>query len=598
MSISQFSKALRAKADATVNAQASNMLQELLKGSKAVFDPKNPLSMLSGASLLSKGTIQTVDSSDKTQISYRDRNLSLTFREAGEKQGKTALVLTADDLSAVFKKLNIVNTTGKDPIQIYINFLITNFGNSYKAKHFEFYTEDSTGKITKDNTRYGNRLLSDVFKQDANKDYELKNTTNRIKSFRGLNFSHANALTHLASFLVYQNNPGSTVVKQGPLINEMSARIVQYFERGHVIAQTTGRAIISSKYVTSIKDSSGKETNPILLLIQLSEKLDTTSSKLENGNRELLANIQKDFNSKNPRMNIQFQAKFDEKGLGNQDTAKLSTSLALVSTLQKLLNISLMEQSKEDKAQVRANIKATANSLDTFAKVLEDFIKKLSKDNSALYNSLANVLSASGQESFLVDLKSSDTLRDYIFNNTKSIFDTGKPTPDLKISSPSVPVKKISTKKPTLPKLKPVIARLKTDLEQRSKKASKQLKISKDVAVASTMQPIINLPMLMMQINSNLHDQIKANMGAGNRKDVLNYRSGRFAESAKVERLSESRQGMITAFYSYMKNPYATFSRGGRQDRPYTRDPKLLISKSIRELAGAQVANRMRAVLV
>jgi len=108
----------------------------------------------------------------------------------------------------------------------------------------------------------------------------------------------------------------------------------------------------------------------------------------------------------------------------------------------------------------------------------------------------------------------------------------------------------------------------------------------------------INLPMLMMQINASLHDQIKENMGTGDRRDILNYRTGRFAQSAKVEKLSESRQGMITAFYSYMKNPYATFSRGGQQDRPYTRDPKLLISKSIRELAGTQVANRMRAVLV
>jgi hypothetical protein len=55
---------------------------------------------------------------------------------------------------------------------------------------------------------------------------------------------------------------------------------------------------------------------------------------------------------------------------------------------------------------------------------------------------------------------------------------------------------------------------------------------------------------------------------------------------------------MLTAFYSYMKNPYSTFSQGGRQQNPRSRDPKLLISKSIRELAGAQVANRMRAVNV
>jgi hypothetical protein len=138
-----------------------------------------------------------------------------------------------------------------------------------------------------------------------------------------------------------------------------------------------------------------------------------------------------------------------------------------------------------------------------------------------------------------------------------------------------------------------------TNLTKKSKlpktPGSKKLSVSPSREVPIS---LVNLPMLMLSINSNLHDQIKANMGTGNRRDVLNYRTGRFAESAKVERLSESRQGMITAFYSYMKNPYATFSRGGRQDRPYTRDPKLLISKSIRELAGNQIANRMRAVLI
>lgn len=108
----------------------------------------------------------------------------------------------------------------------------------------------------------------------------------------------------------------------------------------------------------------------------------------------------------------------------------------------------------------------------------------------------------------------------------------------------------------------------------------------------------ISLASLQVLLNNSLVEQIKRNMGDGSRRDILNLRSGRFAESVKVERLSESREGMITAFYSYMKNPYATFSRGGQQERPYTRDPKLLIAKSIREIASQQVANRLRAVNV
>jgi len=107
-----------------------------------------------------------------------------------------------------------------------------------------------------------------------------------------------------------------------------------------------------------------------------------------------------------------------------------------------------------------------------------------------------------------------------------------------------------------------------------------------------------SLVSLQNLLNQNLHTQIQKNMGTGLRRDVLNYQTGRFAESAKVEKMSQSREGMITAFYSYMRNPYATFSTGGAQESPATRDPKLLISRSIREIGATMVGNRMRAVLV
>jgi hypothetical protein len=105
-----------------------------------------------------------------------------------------------------------------------------------------------------------------------------------------------------------------------------------------------------------------------------------------------------------------------------------------------------------------------------------------------------------------------------------------------------------------------------------------------------------SLTNLQNLINRQLQDVISANMGDGDSRSVLNYRTGRLAGSAKVESMSQSRAGMITAFYSYMKNPYATFSEGGRQSSPQSRDPKLLISKSIREIAANQVGNRLRAV--
>lgn len=107
-----------------------------------------------------------------------------------------------------------------------------------------------------------------------------------------------------------------------------------------------------------------------------------------------------------------------------------------------------------------------------------------------------------------------------------------------------------------------------------------------------------NLISLQNLINQSLVERVKQNMGRGDRRDILNLRSGRFAESVKVERMTQSREGMITAFYSYMKNPYATFSEGGLQSSPRTRDPKLLIARSIRDIASQQVQNRLRSVSV
>ena len=111
-------------------------------------------------------------------------------------------------------------------------------------------------------------------------------------------------------------------------------------------------------------------------------------------------------------------------------------------------------------------------------------------------------------------------------------------------------------------------------------------------------QDLYSLVSLQLLINTNLQNVISAKMGSGSETNVLNYRTGRFAASVKVERMSRSREGMITAFYSYMKNPYQTFESGYRQGTIKARDPKLLIAQSIREIAATKVANRMRAVSI
>jgi len=205
---------------------------------------------------------------------------------------------------------------------------------------------------------------------------------------------------------------------------------------------------------------------------------------------------------------------------------------------------------------------------------------------AALQNRLANTFLGPNIQKF-VDGKSSYSFKEYL---TLALVNTlsGKTiTPfNQKISKGK---EKSFTQK--------ILSNIGTELKVQPKKQPKS-GISKSSYISKNIRDTLNLISLQNLINRQLQDVISANMGDGDRRNILNYRTGRLAASAKVERMSESRAGMITAFYSYMKNPYATFSDGGRQSIPKTRDPKLLISKSIREIAATQVANQLRAVNV
>jgi hypothetical protein len=148
------------------------------------------------------------------------------------------------------------------------------------------------------------------------------------------------------------------------------------------------------------------------------------------------------------------------------------------------------------------------------------------------------------------------------------------------------------------PKLKQPEKHRKKPTAKKSAKVKDTAKVLPLAAPRLELPAQTNLTSLQNLINRQLQDVISANMGDGDSRSVLNYRTGRLAGSARVERLTQSRSGMITAFYSYMKNPYATFSEGGQQPNPRSRDPKLLISRSIREIAATKVANQLRAVNV
>lgn len=159
--------------------------------------------------------------------------------------------------------------------------------------------------------------------------------------------------------------------------------------------------------------------------------------------------------------------------------------------------------------------------------------------------------------------------------------------------NPRLISKKVNKIDKPVPKTKEI-----AELKKLRDKVSKVRKDPKQFKEAPALDPQLSLFSLKEFINTHLQDVISANMGDGDSRSVLNYRTGRFASTVAVENLTQSREGMITAFYSYMKNPYATFSEGGAQQYPKSRDPKLLISKSIREIVAEKLANKLRAVSI
>lgn len=297
----------------------------------------------------------------------------------------------------------------------------------------------------------------------------------------------------------------------------------------------------------------------------------------------------------NPRSAAEMQISID-----NSEVGKLlaSAGASLSNLIKTAENSSKLDNISDPKLQTTQQASQFATQLGgMFKKIgaLADIAKSLGNNvETASNNTLKKYIDALLKKTdefgeILLNAEGSDSVKTAIVKTGIAGL-TGKKLPPpsaSKVSAKQVAPKNTSSKsKVNAPKVNPLI-KLATNITSNTKIAKPSISISKQQV------PLVSLQQL---INSKLRDTIISNMGKGTSTSILNNRTGRFASSAKVERMSQSREGMITAFYSYMKNPYATFSEGGRQESPRTRDPKLLISKSIREIAATQVANRMRAV--
>lgn len=550
MAIKDFSASLKGKAAQQVSQDVQQLLNRFVEQSVKSFQ-SGPFKK--AASVITRGK------AGREQLSEK-------FRTMGEKQGRTALVLTEDDIIDIFKAYNIVSNI--KPMVAYMKFLATNYPQ-YLARHYEIYFNDGT-VLDKAYFLRSKKKISQVineFTQD-----QLEN----IIAIRGLNFSHKNTLTHVAHFLEYIGAfPGQSR-------KEIEKTLSGSFDRGHIYAQTYGRALVS---LGDLKEEDNI-LNQIVELYGLLDEGTTSLNRLDGKYNEILARAKKEFTENSLRMNIQIQAIVQ-----NRESGSISQAIQIVSFLQKLIqNSNLSSDGK------RLVTKPAATTVKEFEKALLEFDKKLEKYNEQL----TAILKTTRDPDYLLKLRTSDSINEFLPAIVDDIMQGKGSKRTIKVNTPNIKVgqsKNFSAKVTSAKKTgQPIIQQLKQELKTVKSRITKPKNVK--ITGSTTKSSVTNLTGLADLFNTNLVRVVKENMGDGTRRDILNLRTGRFAESVKVERLTESRAGMITAFYSYMKNPYATFSQGGRQEYPRSRDPKLLISKSIRELAAQQAITRLRAVVI
>jgi hypothetical protein len=234
------------------------------------------------------------------------------------------------------------------------------------------------------------------------------------------------------------------------------------------------------------------------------------------------------------------------------------------------------------------NIKlgSTYTDITTIKVALIQLKASMQNNSQNIEKILTNTFTGGDTGEFLLNFRSSDSALDKLQENFENIL-SNKPEDTSIINTGTLVVGAISTGiSKELIKLTKAVAKAK----EKIKKANKRARDAKG--------QFFSLASLLTILNEKLHDQIKKNMGKGSAKSILNYRTGRFANSVEVTRLTMTKDSAIQAFYTYQKYPYQTFEPGFKQGDPPSRNPKLLIGKSIREIAKAIVTNRLKAILV
>lgn len=194
-----------------------------------------------------------------------------------------------------------------------------------------------------------------------------------------------------------------------------------------------------------------------------------------------------------------------------------------------------------------------------------------------VYGAMLQVFKNKLEDIDILDLKGSKSMREIVVDSLTGII-LKKPTTNTTILSST---SKNFTKKPsTLGSLSTRPSALKT-----KKVAKPPLRTLKGKFTSVT--SLENL------IRAALTNAIRKNMT----EPALVNRTGRFAESVKLKYMSTDRAGNLNAYLTYMKYPYGTFEPGGSQGS-IDRSPRLLIDRSVREIAVGLTTTRLKTIIV
>jgi hypothetical protein len=113
-------------------------------------------------------------------------------------------------------------------------------------------------------------------------------------------------------------------------------------------------------------------------------------------------------------------------------------------------------------------------------------------------------------------------------------------------------------------------------------------KVSNRQRIAASTSKQRQSPMALKNlINSVLPQAVAMKMNPPS----LRYRTGRFANSARVTQVMQGPRGGLQADYTYMRDPYGTFEPGGKMGS-VQRDPRRIIGQTIREIVAQAMQNK------